>query len=98
MAIAISIEQFLSRQYTEFSKLFYSQRIWLLYIPCPRQHNSYNNPTFSLYNYRQDRNLNNDLLTRQPDRTAAMEQYLRAVIQAYNNHLISNDVFLEPNQ
>ena len=52
--------------------------------------------TFSLHNYQEDRNLSNDLLWLETARAASMERYLLAVIQAYNNHLITNDVFTEP--
>lgn len=52
--------------------------------------------SFSLHNYRADPNLETDLIGGAPGRAADMEKQLRAVIQAYNNHLLHNDVGLRP--
>jgi phosphoglycerol transferase MdoB-like AlkP superfamily enzyme len=51
---------------------------------------------FSIHNYRDDPGLINDRMGWIEEKEAFMEAHLKAVIQAYNNHLVRNDVWVEP--
>ncbi|MEZ5003888.1 MAG: LTA synthase family protein [Chitinophagales bacterium] len=48
----------------------------------------------SLYNYVQDHNLTNNMLLQETAKALKMEQYIKAVIQTYNNRLIDNDLYI----
>lgn len=45
-----------------------------------------------LFNYRKDVFLKNDLLAKEPEQAAKMEQYLKAFIQQYNQHMVDNQL------
>ncbi|MFQ5334918.1 MAG: LTA synthase family protein [Flavobacteriales bacterium] len=50
------------------------------------------NEALKLFNYREDSLLRNDLLTKKPQRAAAMLKLLKAYIQTYNQRLIHNQL------
>jgi len=53
------------------------------------------NKPAGLYNFKLDRMLQNDLLVKEPELAANMEEKLRAVIQSYNTRLIENDMVIK---
>jgi phosphoglycerol transferase MdoB-like AlkP superfamily enzyme len=48
-----------------------------------------------LYNYKNDRILENDIKEEEPELTSQMEQKLKAVIQSYNTRLIDNNMVVK---
>jgi arylsulfatase A-like enzyme len=60
--------------------------------------------SFSLFQYKTDPELKENLLEKLPNNTeilkrkTQMEKYLKAVIQTYHNHLLDNDVNIEPKE
>lgn len=44
----------------------------------------------SLFNYRQDKMLKNDLKHAEPRKVQALEQYIKAIIQQYNNRMVED--------
>lgn len=49
----------------------------------------------SLYNFKQDKMLKTNLKEEQPERVKEMEQYIKAIIQQYNNRMVENRLVLE---
>ena len=52
--------------------------------------------TYSLFNYKTDPEMLNDLKTSLKNKKNGMEQQLKAVIQTYNNRLVDNELNIEP--
>jgi phosphoglycerol transferase MdoB-like AlkP superfamily enzyme len=53
------------------------------------------NKPAGLYNFINDRSLENDILEEEPELASLMEQKLKAVIQSYNTRLIDNDMVVK---
>jgi phosphoglycerol transferase MdoB-like AlkP superfamily enzyme len=53
------------------------------------------NKPVGLYNFKVDRFLKNDLLDKEPEMTAVMEEKMKAIIQTYNSRMIDNDMVIK---
>ena len=49
----------------------------------------------SLYNFKQDKMLKTNLKEEQPERVKEIEQYIKAIIQQYNNRMVENRLVVE---
>ncbi|MCX6333748.1 MAG: sulfatase-like hydrolase/transferase [Bacteroidia bacterium] len=52
------------------------------------------NKPVSLYNYKTDKYLESNILSKEPDLAGKMEQKLQAIIQSYNGRLLDNDMIV----
>ncbi|MCZ8355775.1 MAG: hypothetical protein O9340_13630 [Cyclobacteriaceae bacterium] len=50
--------------------------------------------TTSLYNFKEDKMLKQNLIEKEKDRVYEMERKIKAIIQQYNNRLIKNDMVI----
>lgn len=51
--------------------------------------------TINLYNFKRDKMLKHDIKSEQPDRVRELEQYIKAIIQQYNNRMVENRLVAE---
>jgi hypothetical protein len=52
----------------------------------------------TLYQFKKDKALQNNLVTELPDTVKSMETTLKAFIQQYNNRMVDNDLTIEGSQ
>jgi hypothetical protein len=51
--------------------------------------------TVSLFNFKHDKMLKKDLKAEQPERVQELEQYIKAIIQQYNNRMVEDRLVVE---